>query len=79
MIGVAWSGDTSSYKSFIERHSLSFPNIDDTAADVYSHFKVPYQPGWAFIDQKGEFTTRVGTLDSEELDTALQEATATTN
>ncbi len=79
MVGVAWSGDSDSYASFVQRHSLTFPNIDDSAAEVFSRFKVASHPKWVFINQKGEFTTQLGSIKGTELDQAIKEMSLVTD
>ncbi len=70
---MAWAGEQSSYQSFVDRHGLTFTNLDDTAGDVYSKYKVPYQPGWVFIDRDGTATTRVGAIGESELAQLIQD------
>ena len=72
VVGVAWAGDQSSYQSFVDRHGLTFINLDDTPGDVYSKYKVPYQPAWVFIDKDGTATTRVGVIGDSELSQLIQ-------
>ena len=66
MIGVAWAGTDSSYADFIARHRLTFPNIDDTAGEIYSRYGVASQPAWVFI-RNGEHRTMRGILSDDEV------------
>lgn len=56
---------------FVERHGLSFPNIDDGPGQVYERFGVAGQPAWVFIDAEGTVTRRLGALDQASLEAAL--------
>lgn len=69
---MAWSGDQSSYQSFIDRHGLTFANLDDTPGDIYSKYKVPYQPAWVFVAKDGAATTRIGVISDSELSQLIE-------
>ncbi len=58
-------------QSFVDRHGLTFPNLNDEPGDVFGRFGVPGQPAWVFIDADGQATRRVGALSDDELDAAL--------
>jgi peroxiredoxin len=73
VVGVAWAGNQSSYQSFVERHGLTFANLDDTPGDIYSKYKVPYQPAWVFVAKDGTATTRIGVIGESELSKLIQE------
>ena len=73
IVGVAWSGDTSSYEGFVAKHDISFINIDDTSGDVYAEYQIPYQPAWVFIDTDGTVTRRLGAMSQTELDSNIAE------
>ena len=70
-IGVAWYGDDSSFQAFVDKYSLSFPQISDNSGDVYARFGVPYQPAIAIIDPSGEVRVSLGAVEEKELDAAL--------
>jgi hypothetical protein len=72
-VGVAWAGNQSSYGSFVERHGLTFVNLDDTAGDIYAKYKVPYQPAWVFVAKDGSATSRIGAVGDSELSQLIQE------
>ncbi|MAT07437.1 MAG: hypothetical protein CL424_20625 [Acidimicrobiaceae bacterium] len=74
-VGVAWSGDTDEYVDFVERYDLSFPQIDDTVADVFTRFGVAYQPAIAIVLPDGEVQTIQGAADGDMLDSILSQAT----
>jgi hypothetical protein len=71
IVGVAWFGDERSMQGFVDRHGLSFPNLNDQPGDVFGRFEVPGQPAWVFIGADGTVTRRLGVLDDAALDTAL--------
>jgi len=64
---VAWNGDNKSYLEFIDRHSLTFDNLDDTAASIFSEYDIPSQPAWVFINQDGILETRLGAMSENTL------------
>lgn len=70
--GVAWSGDDSSYGGFVDRHGLTFPNLDDTAGEVFRRYGVPSQPAWVFVDRAGTVTVSTGALGEADLERALR-------
>mgnify|MGYP003327053702 FL=1 len=73
VIGVAWAGSEASYSEFVERHGLSFPNIDDTAGEIYSRYSVASQPAWVFV-RNGEHRTMRGVLTADEVREAVAAA-----
>lgn len=75
-VGVAWSGSEEEYRDFIDRHALTFPQIDDTATDVFVRFGVGYQPAIAVVTPDGEVRTILGAADPDLLDTILSDAVA---
>ena len=64
---MAWNGDNNSYLEFIDRHSLTFDNLDDTAAVIFSEYDIPSQPAWVFLDQDGILETRLGAMSKDAL------------
>ena len=70
--GVAWSGDADSYGEFMERHGLTFPNLDDSSADVFQRFGVVSQPAWVFVSRDGVATVSRGALGADDLERALR-------
>ena len=71
MVGVAWSGSNDDYAAFIERHQLSFVNLDDSPGDIYRKYEIPYQPAWVFVDTDGSVSTRRGALSKSDLEAVL--------
>lgn len=58
-------------EAFVDRHGLTFPNVNDEPGSVFGRFGVPGQPAWVFVAQDGTVTRRLGALDEAALDTAL--------
>jgi hypothetical protein len=50
---------------------LTFDNLDDTAALVFSEYNIPSKPAWAFINQDGTVDTRMGVIRQDELEEIL--------
>jgi len=53
---------------------LSFPQISDDAADVFTRFGVASQPAFAIVRPDGEVQTLLGAADEEFLDTLIEDA-----
>jgi peroxiredoxin len=75
-VGVAWSGDGPSFQGFVDKYSLTFPQISDNPGDVFNRFGVPYQPAMAVIDSKGAVHVSLGAVEDDALDAALTTALA---
>jgi len=75
-VGVAWVGDDSSFQAFIDRHSLTFPQLSDDPGDVFARFEVPYQPAIVVVTPDGEVQQLFGAVDAATLDDVLTQATA---
>lgn len=75
IVGVAWSGTPSDYRSFVERHGVTFTTLDDTAGDIYSQFGVAGQPAWAFVSQDGSADVQLGGLSPEDFNARVQQLT----
>ena len=75
-VGVAWYGDDTSFQGFVDKYSLTFPQISDNPGDVFARFKVPQQPAMAIIDRTGAVTVSLGAVEEDALDAALTKAVA---
>ena len=75
-VGVAWYGDDTSFQGFVDKYSLTFPQISDNPGDVFSRFGVPYQPAMAIIDTAGTVKVSLGAVEESALDAALTAAVA---
>jgi peroxiredoxin len=74
-VGVAWVGDDESFQGFIDKHSLTFPNISDDAGDVFARFKVPSQPALVVIEPDGTMQQVLGAVDEALLTQILTDVT----
>ena len=75
-VGVAWYGDDASFQGFVDKYSLTFPQISDNPGDVFNRFGVPYQPAMAIIDAAGTVKVSLGAVEESALDAALAAAVA---
>jgi hypothetical protein len=46
---------------------LTFDNLDDTAASIFSEYDIPSQPAWVFLGQDGILETRLGAMSKDAL------------
>ena len=74
-VGVAWTGSEDSYQGFIDKHGLTFPQIDDSPGEVFSRFGVAFQPALAIVQADGSTELLAGSVDESLLDQILSEAT----
>jgi hypothetical protein len=51
---------------------LTFENLNDTSALIFSDYDIPSQPAWAFINQDGTIDTRMGVVPQDELVNLLE-------
>jgi hypothetical protein len=63
-------------QKFIDKYSLSFPQINDDPADVFDRFQVPAQPAWVFISADGEIQQLLGAAPEATLDQILTDLSA---
>jgi peroxiredoxin len=73
---VAWAGSDDQFQEFVDRYSLSFPQISDDAADVFTRFGVTSQPAIAIVRPDGEVQTLFGAADDALLDSLIADAIA---
>lgn len=52
---------------FVDRHSLSFPQVDDRPGEIFNRFGVPYQPAWVFLGADGKVIRIQGSLAGNEI------------
>ena len=74
-VGVAWQGSEQRMQEFVDRHGLTFPNLNDDASVVFDHFDVPYQPAWVFVSPDGSTHRVLGSLEEDGLDQLLTNVT----
>jgi peroxiredoxin len=75
-IGVAWYGDQASFQGFVDKYSLSFPQLSDNPGAIFSRFNVPAQPALVVIDRTGKVNTMLGAVEPDALDQVLTTALA---
>ena len=63
-------------QAFIDKYSLTFPNMNDSTGELFNHFGVPAQPAWVFVSPSGAATTYLGAMDESLLDAALADTIA---
>lgn len=73
-VGVAWTGSEDEFQGFIDRYSLSFPQISDDPGDVFARFGIAAQPAMAIVLPDGEVQTIMGAADDDLLDSILADA-----
>jgi len=73
-VGVAWTGSENSYEDFVERHGLTFPQINDDPGDVFARFDVAFQPALVIVKPDGTTETVAGAVDSSLLDQIIAES-----
>ncbi len=65
---MAWSGSQENYESFVTRHGLSFPNIDDTAGAIYADFGIPGNPAFGVVHPDRTYEIVMGAVPADTLD-----------
>ena len=74
-VGVTWTGSEDSYQGFIDRHGLTFPQLDDTAGDVFARFDIAFQPAFVIVTADGSIERVAGAVNEELLTQIISEAT----
>lgn len=64
-------GSDASFQEFIDRHGLTFPQINDDPGDVFARFEVPGQPAFAVVSADGEVQQIIGAVDDALIDDIL--------
>lgn len=65
---MAWTGSSSDYEAFIERHDLTFPNLDDSPGEIFGRFGIPGQPAFAIVKPDGSGEVLIGAAGPELID-----------
>jgi peroxiredoxin len=76
IVGVAWFGNDASMQAFVDRHGLTFPNVNDNEGLIFDRFGVPGQPAWVVVAADGKVARRLGAMDDAMLDATLDSALA---
>ena len=70
-VGVAWTGSDAAFQGFIDKYSLTFPQVSDDPGDVFARFGIPSQPAFAVIDAAGTVQQLLGAVGDDVLDGIL--------
>jgi peroxiredoxin len=73
VIGVAWNGSPSDYQAFVDRHDLTFPQLNDTDGVIFDRFQIPFQPAFALVPPDGEVELLIGSAGGPMLNMILAE------
>jgi predicted DsbA family dithiol-disulfide isomerase len=65
---VTWSGSARDYESFVARHGLTFPTIDDTAGAIYADLGIPGNPAFGVVNTDQTYEIVMGAVPSDTLD-----------
>jgi thiol-disulfide isomerase/thioredoxin len=63
-VGVAGRGSVSDMENFVSRYGLNFTNLNDSSGELWSHFRVAWQPAYVFIKSSGTSDFVNNTLSS---------------
>lgn len=55
----------------MERHELTFPQLADTAGEVFGRFQIPFQPAFAMVPTDREAELLIGSAGSPLLDNII--------
>lgn len=72
-MGVAWTGTDSAFQGFIDKHGLTFPQISDDAAEVFTRFEVASQPALVVVESDGSMQQVFGAVDEGTLRSILED------
>ncbi len=61
---------------FERRHGVTFPSMRDGDGSLFARFGVPGQPAWVFIDRAGKVSTKLGSLEEDQLAARLDQLAA---
>ena len=73
-IGVAWTGSEDSYQGFIDKHGLTFPQINDSPGDVFDRFDVAFQPALVIVKTDGSMERVAGAVEESLLEQIISES-----
>ena len=73
---MAWTGNDASFQGFIDKYSLSFPQISDDPGTVFARFGVPSQPALVVVNRNGDAKVLLGAVDDANLQSVLAQAAA---
>jgi peroxiredoxin len=73
-VGVAWTGNDASFQAFVDKHGLTFAQINDERGVVFDRFGVAFQPAIVIVKADGSTETIAGAVGEELLDQIVREA-----
>jgi len=73
-VGVAWTGSDDSYQGFVDKHGLTFPQIQDDPGEVFQRFDVAFQPAFVIVKADGTTETLAGAADEALLTQIVSES-----
>lgn len=56
----------------MDKHQLSFAQVNDAGGELFAKFGVSLQPAWAFVDADGATRVEFGAMDDATLDATLE-------
>lgn len=71
---MAWTGNDDSYQGFVDKHGLTFPQIQDDPGDVFQRFDVAFQPAMVIVKADGTTETLAGAVDETLLNQIISES-----
>jgi peroxiredoxin len=71
---VAWTSNDDSYQGFVDKHGLTFPQIQDDPGDVFQRFDVAFQPAMVIVKADGSIETLAGAVDETLLTQIISES-----
>ena len=71
---MAWTGSPSDYEAFVDRHGLTFPNLDDSPGEIFGRFGIPGQPAFAIVKPDGSGEVLIGAAGPELIDMIISGA-----
>jgi peroxiredoxin len=71
---VAWTGSDADFQGFIDKYSLTFPQISDDPGDIYARFEIPAQPAYVIVKADGSTETLFGAIEPDLLAQVIEEA-----
>ncbi len=71
---MAWTGCEDSFQGFIDKHGLTFPQINDDPGEVFARFDVAFQPALVIVKTDGSMETVAGAVDESLLDQIISES-----
>ncbi len=71
---MAWTGTDESYQGFVDKHGLTFPQIQDDPGDVFQRFDVAFQPALVIVKADGSIEPLAGAVDETLLPQIISES-----